>query len=120
MRRTIIALFMLSFISFTIANAQPRMDPKERVKELTTRLKLTDKQAKQMEEIFTQQGDQMREAFQNAGGDREQMRETMMKLREEANKKIEKILDDKQKAEYKKYLEEQQARRQQMGPRGNQ
>ena len=118
MLRKMFILGLLFAVSLSVVIAQPRFDPKERAKELKERLKLDEKQTKQVEDIFTKQSEQMQSMF-SGGGDREQMRDQMMKLREETNKKIEKILNDKQKAEYKKYQEEMQARRQQMRPGGN-
>lgn len=118
MLRKLFVLGLLFTVSFSTIVAQPRFDPKERAKELKERLKLDDKQTKQIEDIYAKQSEQMQGMF-SGGGDREQMRDQMMKLREETNKKIEKILTDKQKAEYKKYQEEMQARRQQMRPGGN-
>lgn len=115
----IIKSVLILFLFVGVVSAQMRMDPKERVKELTKRLNLTEKQTKQIEDIFTKQGEAMQELFESSGGDREFMRDEMMKLREETNKKVDKILNDKQKAEYKKILEEQQARRQQQRPMGN-
>ena len=112
-------LFMIGFFSIlliSVISAQPRMDPKERVKELTERLKLNEKQAKQIEDIFIKQSEQLQKAFESGNGDREQRRDQMMKLREETNNKIEKVLNDKQKVEYKKYLKEMEERRQQRRP----
>jgi hypothetical protein len=105
-----------SIVLLSVIGAQPRMDPKERVKELTERLKLNEKQAKQIEYIFIKQSEQIQKAFETRSGDREQRREQMMKIREETNKKVEKVLNDKQKTEYKKYLKELEERRQQMRP----
>jgi Spy/CpxP family protein refolding chaperone len=110
---------LILFLFVGVVSAQMRMDPKERVKELSKRLNLTEKQIKQIEDIFTQQSEAMQELFASSGGDREFMRDEMMKLREETNKKVEKVLNEKQKVEYKKILEEQQARRQQQRPMGN-
>ncbi|MBS3944983.1 MAG: hypothetical protein KGZ42_05750 [Melioribacter sp.] len=118
MLRKLFVLALLFTVSLSVVIAQPRFDPKERAKELKERLKLDDKQTKQVEDIYAKQSEQMQGMF-NSSGDREQMRDQMMKLREETNKKIEKILTGKQKAEYKKYQEEMQARRQQMRPGGN-
>jgi hypothetical protein len=112
-------LFMTLFFSIvllSVIGAQPRMDPKERVKELTERLKLNEKQTKQIEDIFIKQSEQMQKVFESGNNDREQRREQMMKLREETNKKVEKVLNEKQKSEYKKYLKELEERRQQMRP----
>jgi hypothetical protein len=114
----LLLLVLLLTVTISVGVAQPRFDPKERTKELKERLKLDEKQTKQIEDIFIKQSEQMQGMF-GGGGDREQMREQMMKLREETNKKVEKVLNEKQKAEYKKYLEEMQSRRQQMRPGGN-
>lgn len=119
MSRRYFMLVLLFLVSISAVIGQPRMDPKERVKELKERLNLNDKQTKQIEDILVKQSEEMRAIFSGGGGDREAMRDKMMKLRDESNKKVEKVLNDKQKAEYKKYQEEMQARRQQMRPMGN-
>ncbi len=119
MSRRYFMLVLLFLVSISAVIGQPRMDPKERVKELKERLNLNDKQTKQIEDILIKQSEEMQAIFSSGGGDREAMRDKMMKLRDESNKKVEKVLNDKQKAEYKKYQEEMQARRQQMRPMGN-
>src|SRR5690606_7804902 len=95
------------------------MDPKERAKASTERLaetlKLNAEQKEKMYQINLAQAEEMRKAFQAGanGGDREAMRERSQKMREEADKKILDVLNENQKAEYKK-MQEERANRGQM------
>lgn len=92
------------------------MDPKEMAKmnteRLAERLKLSKEQQEKIYQINLAQTEQMRKAFEAGanGGDREAMRERRMKMREESDKKILEVLDEKQKAEYKKMQEERAIR----------
>lgn len=116
MRTKIIAAAMFFLIvGITSVNAQRGFDIKERVNALKERLKLNDDQTKKVEAIYEEMRAEMEKARNNSSGDRETMMSEMMKLREKTNTKIEEILTDEQKTEYKKYLEE---RRKEMQNRG--
>jgi len=93
-----IAVLMLSLSIF----AQPRMSPQERVKALTERLNLTKDQASQIEKIYIQAQDQMKKM--NEGGNAD--RTTMRKMMEDTQTKVNNVLDDKQKVEFKKMQDE--------------
>ena len=122
MKKIGIILCVLLFVS-TVSIAQNRggqrnMDPKERAKQTTERLKealdLNKEQEKKVYEINLKGNEKMMEArreMQESGGGFEGMREKMGKLREEQNKEMKKILTDKQWKKYEKYLEEMRARR---------
>jgi Spy/CpxP family protein refolding chaperone len=93
-----IAVFMLTISTF----AQPRLSPQERVKALTERLSLTKDQAAQIEKILIQSQDQMKKMNSDGKTDRSEFRKKM----DETQAQIEKLLDDKQKAEFKKMQDE--------------
>jgi Spy/CpxP family protein refolding chaperone len=93
-----IAVLMLSLSTF----AQPRMSPQERVKALTERLSLTKDQAAQIEKIYIQSQDQMKKMNDEGKSDRSAFR----KMMEDTQAQVEKVLDDKQKAEFKKMQDE--------------
>gem|GEM_PF-4539937 len=86
------------------------------VLEMVERLKLTDQQAEQVQEIMDNLGTAMQEQRQGTM-DRQGRREAMMKLRDEADAQIEKILTGEQKKEFKKYKSERDEQmRQNRGP----
>ena len=112
-------LFLFGFTAQTFSQGMGGMNPQERMKQqLQTykeRLKLTDAQFNKIDTILKDQMSEMQKIRDNSGGDRESMRETIMGLRDKINKKIEALLDDTQKAEFKKIQEEAVQRRQGMG-----
>ena len=93
-----IAVFMLTISTF----AQPRLSPQERVKALTERLSLTKDQAAKIEKILIQSQDQMKKMSSEGKPDRTAMK----KIMEDNQAQIEKVLDAKQKVEFKKMQEE--------------
>jgi len=109
MSRLLLSIIVLFFVG-SVATAQMRMNPADRAKQLGETLKLNADQIKKVETIFTKQQDQFSKIM--SGGDfrNEETRNKMMKLREESSKEIMKLLDAKQKIEYKKVLEEQKKR----------
>ena len=102
---SIVFLLIFSFV----LQAQMRMSPAERTKQMTEQLKLTKEQAKKVESILTKSQEKISKVMDGGFGNPEN-REKMMKLRDEANDEIMKILDDKQKKEFKKNIEEQRKR----------
>jgi Spy/CpxP family protein refolding chaperone len=93
-----IAVVILSLSTF----AQPRMSPQERVKALTEKLSLTKDQAAQIEKIYIQAQDQMKKMNDDGKTDRSAMR----KMMEDTQTQVNNVLDDKQKAEFKKMQDE--------------
>jgi len=87
------------------------------ISELKERLNLTDAQVAQIEPILTSTREQMQELRENRSGDRQQMRSRMQSIIQERDKKIEAILTESQKQEYRKYIQE---RRQEWGKRRGQ
>lgn len=120
MSRLLLIIILFAFVG-TINNAQMRMSPTERAKQLSEQLKLNPKQTKQVEEIFTKSQDQMMKLFEGGDMRSEDNRAKIQKMREESNASIMKILTPKQKDEYKKVLEEQRKRMEERRQnRGNQ
>lgn len=112
-----LVLFVLSVIS-VYAQGQgqggQRMTPEERmaatIKTLTEKLTLTADQVKKVTDLYKKNNEEMakvREEMQ-AGGDRQAMMDAMTKSRTELNKKIEALLDAKQKEAFTKYNKEQE------------
>jgi biopolymer transport protein ExbB/TolQ len=93
-----IAVFMLTLSTF----AQPRLSPQERVKALTERLSLTKDQAALIEQIYVKAQDEMKKMNSDGQTDRSEFRKKM----NETQDQIEKLLDDKQKVEFKKMQDE--------------
>ncbi|MCX6174088.1 MAG: hypothetical protein NTZ27_04975 [Ignavibacteriales bacterium] len=106
MSKLMLTIILFVFVG-TMASAQMRMSPAERAKQLGESLKLNSDQLKKVETVLTKQQDQFSKLM--SGGDfrNEETRNKMSKLREESNSEIMKILNTKQKAEYKKILDEQ-------------
>ena len=112
-------LFLFGFSAQSFSQGMGGMNPQERIKQqLQTykeRLKLTDAQFKKIDTILNNQMNEIQKLRDSNSGDRDSMREAMMSLREKTNKKIEALLNDTQKAEFKKIQEEAAQRRQGMG-----
>ncbi len=112
-----LVLFILSVVSvYAQGFGGQRMTPEERmnaqIKTYTEKLTLTKDQAAKLKDILTKNNEEMakvREQMQ--GGDRQAMMEAMQKNRTELNKKIEALLDAKQKEAFAKYLKEQEEMR---------
>ena len=106
MSKLILTIILFVFVG-TIGNAQMRMNPADRAKQLGETLKLNKDQIKKVETILTKQQDQFSKMMNGGDFRNEENRNKMMKLRETTENDIMKILNTKQKAEYKKILEEQ-------------
>jgi hypothetical protein len=105
-----ISLFVLlaMFVFSTASFSQGRMSAKDQVKALTERLKLTPDQATKVDSILTATQAQVKQLFQSGTTDRTAIR----KIMENSNTEITKLLDDKQKEEYQKMLDERKAKMQ--------
>lgn len=109
MSKLILTIILFVFVS-TMASAQMRMSPTDRAKQLGETLKLNNDQIKKVENVLTKQQDQFSKMMNGGDFRNEETRNKMMKMREESEKEIMKILNTKQKVEYKKFLEEQKKR----------
>ncbi|MBE0538708.1 MAG: hypothetical protein IH620_03265 [Ignavibacterium sp.] len=105
--KNLIVLSSLSFFLLSlVAIAQPRFTPQERLKMLKERLNLTEEQSQKVEEILIKSDEDMQKLRSTDKRDRLQFRAQMDKT----NQEIEKVLDEKQKSEYKKMMEERRQR----------
>ena len=107
---SIIMLLMLSFV----INSQPRRTPAERAANLKDQLSLTDEQTAKVDTIYTEADKKIQAAFQN-NLDRTQFRAIM----DSTNTEIEKLLTEKQKEAFKKFLEERRNRMRRMRQNSN-
>ncbi len=96
----------------------PRWSVDEQLKRLEQDLKLTTEQSKTIKAILTDQQKEMQTLRDQNQGDRESMREKMQALRKKYDEKILAVLNDTQKAEYKKMIEERAKWRQGRGRHG--
>lgn len=101
----LVCCFLVGATMMTFAQGRQMRSPAEQAKMLQTRLKLTDDQTSKVTAIFTTQAAK-RDSLMKVGADRSAMRP----LRQEANTKIEALLTDDQKTEWKKMQEEMRAR----------
>ena len=101
----------LSTTDFAQGQGRGRMTPEERAKQLAEQLKLDKDQTKKVTDIMTKSQEKIMDVFQNGGGFGDpETREKVTKLRDESNNEIMKLLNDTQKKEFKKILEEQRKR----------
>jgi ribosome recycling factor len=108
--KNMIILFSLSLFVFSlVAIAQPRVTPQERLKALKEKLNLTEDQSVKVEKILVNADEQMKKLRANGNTDRTDFRNLMDKT----NQEIDKVLDEKQKIEHKKMMDERRNRRQQ-------
>ncbi|MBI1938267.1 MAG: hypothetical protein HYS25_09080 [Ignavibacteriales bacterium] len=103
---SVLALLVLSASS----NAQMRMSPSGRAKQLAEQLSLNADQTKKVEVIFTNSQNKTEQIMGKDGFGNGENRDKMMKIREDTNNEVMKILNDKQKSEFKKIIEEQRKR----------
>ena len=110
MKNLIVLLSLSFFILSLVAVGQPRFTPQERLKMLKERLNLTEEQSQIVEKILIKSDDEMQKLRSSDNRDRSQFRAQMDKT----NQEIEKVLDENQKAEYNKMLDERRNRKQGM------
>jgi hypothetical protein len=92
--------------------AQPmRMDPAQRAKMLKDSLSLSDEQTKKVEQVYEDAQTDMMIAFETNQGDREAIRKAMMATTEKTDKKIESLLNDKQKKKFAEMKKRREAMR---------
>lgn len=106
-----VLFILLVLLQFAVVNAQGRMSPKERVKDLKSKLELTDEQAQKIENIFTESQQKMKDyRDKNEGVSRTDMMKEMRAINENADKSIDSLLTDKQKEQYAAIKKERQER----------
>ena len=80
---------------------------KATIKTLTEKLTLTEDQVKKLTDLYTKNNEEMAKVRESMQGDMTGMRDAMTKNRTELNKKIDALLDAKQKEAFAKYNKEQ-------------
>jgi len=109
-----LVLFVLSVVSVLAQGQQQRQTPEERMaaqlKTLTEKLTLTADQQTKVKDLIAKNNEEMAKvrAEMQAGGDRQAMMDAMTKSRADLNKKIDALLDAKQKEAFAKYNKEQE------------
>ncbi len=105
--KNLIVFFSLLFFTLTLAAfAQPRTTPQERLKMLKERLSLTEVQSVKIEKILITADEKIKELRTKGKNNRTEFRDLMDKT----NQEIDKVLDEKQKAEHKKMIDERKNR----------
>lgn len=106
MKGTII--FSVAAILFSLSlHAQPRFTPQERLKMLNDRLNLTEEQSVKIENILKTSDEEIQKLRESQSADRTEFRKVM----DHTNQEILSILNERQKTEYNKMLEERRNRR---------
>lgn len=102
------AMFVLvmTVSSYAQMGGNPQDRLKKTLEDYKTRLKLTDEQFGKIDTILTEQMNEQSKLRDSAGDDRQAMMSAFLELREKTNKKIEVLLTDEQKLEWKKIQEE--------------
>lgn len=106
------AMFVLAMTvsSYAQMGGNPQDRLKKTLEDYKTRLKLTDEQFGKIDTILTEQMNEQSKLRDSAGDDRQAMMSAFLELREKTNKKIEVLLTDEQKLEWKKIQEERAQR----------
>jgi Spy/CpxP family protein refolding chaperone len=114
----LVFIVVLLGLHVSSAHAQPMMrtTPDDRAKTLKDSLNLTDDQFAKVRKILEDQQTDMLINFETNEGDREAIRTGMTEIMQETDKKIEALLNAKQKKKY----EEMKARRRTMMQEGGQ
>jgi Spy/CpxP family protein refolding chaperone len=108
--KNLILIFSFAIFTFSLAvYAQGRFTPQERLKMLKDRLSLTDEQSAKVEKILIKSDSELKNLRASENPDRASFR----KIMDDSNNEILKVLNEKQKAEFNKMLEERRNRQQQ-------
>lgn len=96
-------IFAVALVLLTVtASAQSKVTQQERLKTLKQRLNLTEEQYNKVEQILTKTSDEFQKLRSSGNQDRQEFKN----IRDESNKEILQLLDETQKTEYNKMLEE--------------
>lgn len=111
----LVVLFVLTFSINCFAQIG-RMNAQERIKrnleDLKNRLELTELQYAKVDSLLKMQNDEIEKLRESNNEDRVSMRSAFIELREKYDRNIKSLLNEKQKKEYAKYLEERRQRMQ--------
>lgn len=130
MKRTVLIMGTLLFLSVTVSHAQgggnfQRRTVEERVKTIDEKFaafNLEKSKATEVDSIFTKffkDQDKLRDELMSSGGQRDQMREKMEPLRTERDDKLKKVLSDDQFKKWKDEIEPSMRQGRQGGGAGN-
>jgi len=110
-----LVLFILSVVSVYAQQGRQRLSPEEQakatIKTLTEKLTLTEDQVKKLTDLLTKNNEEFAKIRESMQGDMAGMREARQKNQTELNKKIDALLDAKQKEAFVKYNKEQEEAR---------
>lgn len=109
MKKIVLVSSLIFFIASLVTLAQPRFSVQDRLKLYKEKLNLTEEQTIKIEKILVNSGEELNKLRNSETRDREGFR----KIMDNSNQEIEKVLDDKQKIEFNKMLDEMKNRRQQ-------
>lgn len=104
--KTIIIWLAAALIVFVTLNAQPRFTPRERLKMMNERLNLNEEQSSKIEKILNTADEEIQKHRESDNPDRTEFR----KIMDHTNREILTVLNEKQKTEYNKMLEERRNR----------
>jgi Spy/CpxP family protein refolding chaperone len=108
--KNLVVILSLAIFAFSFtALAQPRFTPQDRLKMLKEKLNLTEEQSVKVEKILVKSSEDLKKLRDSENPDRASFR----KIMDDSNQEILKVLNDKQKEEFNKMLEERRNRRQQ-------
>jgi uncharacterized membrane protein YhiD involved in acid resistance len=102
MRSVLMIFAVVLVISTVTTSAQSKATQQERLKNLKQRLQLTEEQYTKVEQIITKTSDELQKLRSSGNPDREDF----MKIRDESNEEVLQVLDETQKAEFNKMLDE--------------
>jgi hypothetical protein len=106
MKKTVIISSLIFLVISLHTFAQPRFTPQERLKILKERLTLTEEQSVKVEKILIKSDEDLNKLQASENSDRTKFR----KIMDDSNQEILNVLNEKQKTEYKKMLEERRNR----------
>lgn len=107
MKKIVLLSSLILFVLSISAFAQQRFTPQDRLKFYKEKLNLTEDQSKKVEQILIKSDDQMKKLREDKSADRSEFR----KMMDQTNQEISKVLNEKQKADFQKMLDEMKARR---------
>lgn len=102
MKKTIVLSSLILLLVSLSAFAQPKFTPQERLKMLKEKLSLTKDQSVKIEKILIKSDEDMKKLKSSENSDRTEFR----KIMENSNQEIQKVLNENQKAQFKKMSEE--------------
>jgi Spy/CpxP family protein refolding chaperone len=111
LHRILLTVTALSAAVFSLAMTQPmmRFSTEERAKALKDSLNLSDEQLPKVKKILEEQQADMMLNFEVNQGDRDAIRKGMVEITEKTDKKIEAVLNAKQKKKYEEMKKRRQA-----------